>query len=222
MQQLEWSDCGAACLAMVLRYHGREMRLEDVRELVGAGRDGTDAAQILDAAERCGMRGRGLKLEVADLRELPPGAILHWELNHFVVLERAGRGGLLLVDPARGRRRVTMEAASRAFTGIALLVEPTTAFTPARERAGSVRNYLAQLLGQRGLLARVVVTSVLLRLLALALPILTALIVDRVVPRGDQPLLTIVAVGLVAVLFTTKVAELLVTEPPPDAVTTQR
>ena len=69
MQQLEWSDCGAACLAMVLRYHGREMRLEDVRELVGAGRDGTDAAQILDAAERCGMRGRGLKLEVADLRE---------------------------------------------------------------------------------------------------------------------------------------------------------
>ena len=72
VQQLEWSDCGAACLAMVLRYHGREMRLEDVRELVGAGRDGTDAAQILDAAERCGMRGRGLKLEVADLRELPP------------------------------------------------------------------------------------------------------------------------------------------------------
>lgn len=201
VKQLEWSDCGAACLAMVLRYHGREMRLEDVRELVGAGRDGTDAAQILDAAERCGMRGRGLKLEVADLRELPPGAILHWELNHFVVLERAGRGGLLLVDPARGRRRVTMEAASRAFTGIALLVEPTTAFTPARERAGSVRNYLAQLLGQRGLLARVVVTSVLLRLLALALPILTALIVDRVVPRGDQPLLTIVAVGLVAVLL---------------------
>ena len=201
VQQLEFSDCGAACLAMVLRYYGREMRLEEVRDIVGSGRDGTDAGKILDGAERLGLRGRGLKLDIEDLRELPPGAILHWEFNHFVVFERVVRGGIEIVDPARGRRRVPMDTVSKSFTGVVLQVEPTTKFQPAKGADNRVWNYLAQLLGQRHLLTRVIVTSVLLRLLALALPILTALIVDRVVPRGDQPLLTVVAVGLGAVVL---------------------
>ena len=201
VQQLEFSDCGAACLAMVLRYYGREMRLEEVRDIVGSGRDGTDAGKILDGAERLGLRGRGLKLDIEDLRELPPGAILHWEFNHFVVFERVVRGGIEIIDPARGRRRVPMDTVSKSFTGVVLQVEPTTKFQPAKGADNRVWNYLAQLLGQRHLLTRVIVTSVLLRLLALALPILTALIVDRVVPRGDQPLLTVVAVGLGAVVL---------------------
>jgi ATP-binding cassette subfamily B protein len=201
VQQLEFSDCGAACLAMVLRYYGREMRLEEVRDIVGSGRDGTDAGRLLDGAERCGLRGRGLKLDIEDLHELPPGAILHWDFNHFVVFERVVRGGVEIVDPARGRRRVPMDSVSKSFTGIALLVEPTTKFEPAKNSDNRVWNYLAQLLGQRHLLVRVIVTSILLRLLALALPILTALIVDRVVPRGDQPLLTVIAVGLGAVVL---------------------
>jgi ATP-binding cassette subfamily B protein len=201
VQQLEFSDCGAACLAMVLRFYGREMRLEEVRDIVGSGRDGTDAGKILDGAERCGLRGRGLKLDIEDLHELPPGAILHWEFNHFVVFERVVRGGIEIVDPARGRRRVPMDSVSKSFTGIVLLVQPTAKFEPAKSTDSRVWNYLAQLLGQRHLLTRVIVTSVLLRLLALALPILTALIVDRVVPRGDQPLLTVIAVGLAAVVL---------------------
>ncbi len=201
VQQLEWSDCGAACLSMVLRYYGSELRLEEVRELVGAGRDGTDAAQILEGAERLGMRGRGLRLDLEDLRELPPAAILHWEFNHFVVFEGVRRGGIDIVDPSRGRRHVPMDTVSKSFTGIVLQIEPTTSFTPAKRGRSRVANYLAQLFGQRRLLARIVVTSVLLRLLALALPILTALIVDRVVPRADLPLLTVVAVGLGAVLL---------------------
>ena len=200
VQQLEWADCGAACLSMVLRFHGREMRLEEVRELVGSGRDGTDAARILDGAERCGMRGRGLKLDIDDVAELPPGTILHWDFNHFVVFERALRDAIEIVDPARGRRRVPMQAVAKAFTGVALLIEPTASFEPSKGRRSPVWNYLAQLLGQRHLLTRLLFTSVLLRLLALSLPILTALIVDRVLPRGDDHLLTVVAIGLAAVL----------------------
>lgn len=200
VQQLEWADCGAACLAMVLRYYGKEVRLEEARDVVGGGRDGTDAVRLLDSAEHFGMRGRGLKLDIEDLKELPAGAILHWEFNHFVVFERSVRGAIEIVDPARGRRRVPMDSVSKAFTGVVLLIEPTAKFEPAKARGSRLWNYLSQLLGQRHLLARIVVTSVLLRLLALALPILTALIVDRVVPRGDKPLLTVVAVGLVAVV----------------------
>lgn len=200
VQQLEWTDCGAACLTMVLRYFGREMRLQEVRDLIGSGRDGVDAGQLLDGAERCGLRGRGLRLDIESLAELPPGAILHWELNHFVVFVRVVGDGIEIVDPARGRRRIPMHAVSKAFTGITLLLQPSTQFVPSKSRSSQVWNYLSQLLGQRHLLARVVTTSVFLQLLAFALPFLTALLVDRVVPRSDYSLLVLVGVGLGAVV----------------------
>ncbi len=200
VQQLEWADCGAACLAMVLRFHGMEVRLEDARQAVGVGRNGASALSILKAAQTYGMRGRGLSLEIEDLRYLPKASILHWEFNHFVVFERVVRDAVEIVDPGHGRRRVPMAQFRRSFTGIALTIEPTAQFEPSKAGRSRTWNYLRQLLGQRHLLWRVVTTSVLLRLLALALPILTALIVDRVVPRGDTQLLLVVAVGLAAAM----------------------
>src|SRR5262249_30073920 len=120
VRQAEWSDCGAACLAMVLAYHGSEVPLADVRRSLGAGRDGADASAILGAAETFGLRGRGLQLEIEDLRHLAPASIVHWELDHFVVFERVTEEGAELVDPARGRRSVTVAELRRSFTGIAL------------------------------------------------------------------------------------------------------
>lgn len=202
VQQLEWSSCGAACLAMVMGFYGRKASVEELRDVVGTGRNGTDAGRLLEGAEHCGMRGRGLKVAVEDLAELPCGAILHWEFNHFVVFERAVRDGIEIVDPARGRRRISTAAVSKAFTGIVLLLQPASGFEPAAGGASRVWNYLSQLLGQRPLLIRIIVTSFLLRFLALALPILTALIVDRVVPRADVHLLGVVGIGLgVVVVF---------------------
>lgn len=201
VQQMQWADCGAACLAMVMKYHGRDVRLEDVREATGASRDGTNALSILKGAEWYGMRGRGLTLDVDDLKYLPPATILHWEFNHFLVYE--GRSGkrIRLVDPAHGRRQVTIEQFRRSFTGVALVIEPTEAFEASKGERSRIWNYLKQLLLQRHLLWRVVLTSVLLRLFALALPILTALIVDRVVPRGDAHLLAVVGGGMAAVVL---------------------
>lgn len=200
VQQLEWADCGAACLAMVLRFHGMEVRLEDARQAVGVGQNGASALSILTGAQTYGMRGRGLSLEIEDLRHLPKASILHWEFNHFVVFERVVGGAVEIVDPAHGRRRVPMAQFRRSFTGVTLVIEPTAQFEPSKAGRSRTWNYLRQLLGQRHLLSRVVITSVLLRLLALSLPILTALIVDRVVPRGDTQLLGVVAIGLAAAM----------------------
>jgi ATP-binding cassette, subfamily B, bacterial len=206
--QMQWSDCGAACLAMVLGYHDRPERLEDVREMVGVGRDGADMLSILRAAERYGMRGRGLSLDVDDLRYLPAGTILHWEFNHFIVFERKTRRGVEVVDPGAGRRLIPLEQFRKKFTGIALVLEPTEAFEPGERAGGHVWRYLKRLLSQRGLITRIVVVSLLLRLFALALPILTGLIVDRVVPRGDVHLLTVVGVGLGAMVLFLFLSEL--------------
>src|SRR4051812_38865738 len=105
VQQLTPTECGAACLAMVLRYHGRRVRLDELRDRLGIGRDGTSARKILEGAQRLGLTGRGVKLELDDLDCLEPGAILHWDFNPFVVFERLLKDGIEIVDPASGRRR---------------------------------------------------------------------------------------------------------------------
>ena len=123
VQQVEAADCGAACLAMVLAYHGKAVSLDRVRAAAGTNR-GTDALGIVRAAEQFGVRGRGVQVDIGELRHLSRGAILHWGFNHFVVLERVRRNAADIVDPAAGRRRIPIDKLRRYFTGVALLFEP--------------------------------------------------------------------------------------------------
>jgi ATP-binding cassette, subfamily B, bacterial len=199
VQQLEAADCGAACLAMVLAYHGRSITLDQARLAAGTGR-GTDALGIVHGAEQLGLRSRGVQVDIGDLQHLPPASILHWDFNHFVVLERVRRHSVDLVDPGYGRRRLPLDKFRRHFTGVALVFEPAETFVATPPGRSKAWRYLVQLLGQRSLLARVMVTSVVLRVVALALPILTAMVVDRVVPRGDHSLLLVIGAGVGAVL----------------------
>lgn len=200
VQQTEAADCGAACLTMVLRFLGRELSLDEVREAIGSGRDGADAATIVHGSEWFGLRGRGLSLDVEMLKFLPRGSILHWEFSHFVVLERVTKHGAEIVDPARGTRRSPWKQLRESFTGVALVFEVTEKFEKRKAGAGRLTWYLQQLFGQRRLLARIAVTSLLLRAFALAMPLLTAMVVDRVVPRGDAQLLVVIAGGVGGVL----------------------
>lgn len=209
VQQLEAAECGAACLTMVLGYHGCKVRVDTVREVAGVGQGGIDALSILQAAEWFGMRGRGITLDVDDLIYLSTASILHWEFNHFVVFERVTRRGVHLLDPAHGRRVVSMEQFRRSFTGVALVIEPTEALAPSETGLHAGWRYLKQLCGQRRLVVRTLVMSIFLRLFALALPVLTALIVDRVVPHGDQHLLAVVGLGLGGVTAFQFISELL-------------
>jgi ATP-binding cassette subfamily B protein len=198
--QVEAADCGAACLAMVVAYHGGDARLEPVRSAIGSTRDGVDALALVRGAESLGLRGRGVRCELDELGRLPPASILHWEFNHFVVFERVTRRGVVIVDPAAGRRVVPMTRVSRSFTGVALTFEPAVKLTPGAAKGRPLSRYAAAIISQRGLLARAVSMSVALRLLGLALPVLTGLVVDRVVPRGDRELLPVLGVGLAVIL----------------------
>ena len=98
VQQTAQSDCAAACMTMVLAYHGKAVRLTDVRQLLGLGRDGADALTLVKGARFHGLRARGVKVErVEDLRFLDRGSVLHWGFHHYVILDRidghrCGRG----------------------------------------------------------------------------------------------------------------------------------
>jgi ABC-type bacteriocin/lantibiotic exporter with double-glycine peptidase domain len=196
VQQTEDADCGSACLAMVLKYLGRDVMLDEVREAVGRGRDGADAAAIVRGAEWYGLVGRGLSLDIEQLKFLPPGSILHWGFEHFVVFERMTKAGAQVVDPARGTRTIPEKQLRESFTGVALVFERTDAFVSHKAGAGRFAWYMSQIFGQRRLMLRIIIVSLLLRAFALATPLLTAMIVDRVVPRGDYSLLLVVSAGL--------------------------
>jgi ATP-binding cassette subfamily B protein len=197
VQQLEATDCGAACLAMVLGHLGHDAGLDEVRQAVGgSARDGTDANAILKAGEWYGLRGRGLRIDPEHLPFVPSGTILHWELNHFVVFERVTRRGVEIMDPAMGPRTIPLGKFGESFTGIAVVFEPADTFEKKKRGTGRFGWYMRQLAGQRHVLGRVVVTSILLRVFALVLPLVTAVIVDRVVPRADHSLLLVVTAGI--------------------------
>jgi ATP-binding cassette, subfamily B, bacterial len=193
VRQLSATDCGAAALAMALGYHGKQVPLSEIRQSLGVGRNGTSAAALLRTGRLYGMRGRGVRAEVSDLGALPPGTILFWEFNHYVVLDGAAGNFVSIVDPAGGRRKVPLEKFRRAFTGVALIFEPTEAFVPGKAKPERAWGLIKQVVERKGLLARILSISAIIQLLSAAMPLLTGVLIDRVVPRHDYSLLLILA-----------------------------
>ena len=134
------------------------------------------------------------------LRQLPRGTILHWEFSHFVVLDRATRQGIQVVDPARGRCVIREDELRRAYTGVAILLEPGPEFVAGGTRDPGTWRYVRPILGQARGLGTVLVTSLILRVTALAIPLTTALVIDELVPRDDRHLLGVLAIGVLLVI----------------------
>ena len=155
VQQLEWTDCGAASLCMVMAYHGRVTKLAEVRDAMGIGRDGVSAKAILDTAERYGLQGRGIKVSLEQLKLLKRATILHWEFNHFVVFDCVVKGGVRIVDPATGQRDVPLAQFGKAFTGVAIELTPTPRFTKVKAEKGRLKRYVTELMSEKGLFSRI-------------------------------------------------------------------
>jgi ATP-binding cassette, subfamily B, bacterial len=128
VRQMEDSDCGAACLAMVLGCFDMRVDLSELRDMMGSGRDGINGLSIVNTARAYGLWARGVQADLDDLRHLPRGSILHWKFSHFVVFDRVTRNGIKVIDPAHGRRTVSMDALRRAYTGVGIIFEPTARF----------------------------------------------------------------------------------------------
>ncbi|MBV9282537.1 MAG: peptidase domain-containing ABC transporter, partial [Chloroflexi bacterium] len=204
LQQLGAVECGAACLAMILSYFGRKTSVAECRERCGLGRDGLTARTIADAARSYGLNVRAFSLEPADLPLIGLPAIIHWDFNHFVVLERWSPRGVHIVDPAGGRRFVTAEEFDAHFTGVALVFEPGPGFVKRRRAAQpSLLRYVSAYAWRTpGVLAQVLAASLLLQVLGLALPVFTQVLVDRVLPYHMANVMVILATGLVLLLLT--------------------
>lgn len=194
--QSEAAECGLACLAMVAGYHGFETDLATLRRRVAISAKGMTLHTVLVAAQRLGLTGRGLRLEPASLGELRTPAILHWDMNHFVVLKAVRGAHATIHDPARGTRRMALDELGRHFTGVALELTPTTDFRKGKETR---RLRLSELVGRVDGAARAVamalVLSLVLQVFVLASPFYMQLAVDEAVLAGDAGLLAALATG---------------------------
>jgi ABC-type bacteriocin/lantibiotic exporter with double-glycine peptidase domain len=208
--QLNAVECGAACLAMILGYHGRRARVTDCREICGVGRDGTNAQTLARAARLFGLRVRAFSVEPKDFEHLRLPAIAHWQFNHFVVVERWSPDWVDIVDPGAGRRRLSPTEFESGLTGVVLTFEPGIHFEHVRERTTPPwRCYAASMLrapGAASLLAQVLGASLCLLILGLALPLFTKVVVDRVLPLRNVGAMGILAAGLALIVAAQAVA----------------
>lgn len=206
IHQMSQTECGVACLAMVLSYYGRNTSISECQAVCQAGRDGLTAKEIVDAARHFGLRTKAHSLEPGDFKYVALPAIAHWNFNHFVVVERWSPQSVTVIDPGLGRCRLTATEFDAGFTGVALVMEPGTQFqrqrTAARQSVG--RAYVTSLLATPNtlvILGQIFGASLLLQVLGLAFPILTQVLVDRVLPFKIEHLMPMLGLGMLATVL---------------------
>ena len=184
--QIEATECGAACLASVLRHFGCWVSLEEMREACAVSRDGCSAADIAHAARQYGLETTGWRQEIGDLPGLSLPAILFWEFRHFVVLEGIGKGRYFINDPGRGRRVIDEDGFDRAFTGVALELKPAGSFRRKAPPPGVLRRLWPWVSGFGSSLLFSLFAGLLLAAPGIAAPVLLGLFVDDVLGGGQD------------------------------------
>ncbi|NUT49523.1 MAG: peptidase domain-containing ABC transporter [Saccharothrix sp.] len=198
--QASRAECGVACLTMVLNHHGRGVSPQEVRRLCPVGRDGTSAGAMVRAARRMGMHATGYRAAPAVFARVPLPVIAHWRDDHFVVVERVSGRGVDLVDPRLGRRRLPVAEFTAGLGEVVLGVRPVDGARPDRRRREPFwRRCLRSLLalpGTRGLLAQVLLVSLVAQALVVAMPLATKIVVDEAAALRGSSLMTLLGLGV--------------------------
>jgi ATP-binding cassette, subfamily B, bacterial CvaB/MchF/RaxB len=194
--QSEGAECGLACLAMVAGYHGHQLDLPALRQRFSLSLKGVNLAHLMELASRLQMEGRPLRVELEHLAGLQTPCILHWDMNHFVVLKEVRRSFVVIHDPAFGVRKLTLSEASAHFTGVALELQPSDTFEVRNElRRIKLKDLGGRVVGLKRALGHLFAFAVVLELFAIASPFLLQWVVDGVLVNGDRNLLLTLGVG---------------------------
>src|SRR4051812_31569644 len=206
IRQTEAAECGLACLAMVAFYHGHRTDMNSLRRRYAVSLKGVTLRDLMEIGAHLGLACRPLRIEVDHLCQLRLPAILHWDMDHFVVLKACKKHGIVVHDPAAGEKWFPITEASTHLTGVVLELSPSEEFC---RKDQIVRlpfsTFWSGMRGNSHVLAQILVLSVVIEILILAAPFYMQLTVDEVIARGDVDLLLVLGLGF-ALLVLIKVA----------------
>ena len=206
--QTEMTECGLACLAMIARFHGHDVDLNSLRDRYLLSTRGTSLKQIIKIAGELTLSPRALRVDLDQLHKLQLPAILHWDLNHYVVLKRIRNGKAEIHDPGIGRRVMPLSRVSDHFTGVALELTPAADFAPQKDRIRPrLTDLWSRLVGAPGAVAQIFGLSLTLLAATLVAPLLFQLMVDAVLPSGDRGLLIALAAAFAGLAVMRAVVE---------------
>ena len=194
--QAEMAECGLACVAMIASFHGHKLDMAALRKRYNADLKGMNLQQLIDLSDSMGLASRALRCPIEDIGKLALPCVLHWDMNHFVVLTGVTKSGVSINDPALGKRTLSYEDFALHFTGIALELTPTKGFQQQDERQQMRLSQLwSKMTGLTQALLTLFVLSVLLQAFALVTPYYMQWVVDEVLISQDKPLLIVLAIG---------------------------
>lgn len=199
----ELNECGLACLASISEYFRGEMGIAEIRQLASHSGRGETLLDLRNLAERMGLSARGIRLGLGALSSLAKPAILHWDMNHFVVLERVTRGGIVIMDPTAGRVAIPWKDVNKSFTGVALETKTSDAWRKrsTQPRKVSVLDFIGPVSQWRPDIVSIVALSLLLELLVLIVPMQMRMSIDNALQGMDGRLVWVLGIGFAIVVL---------------------
>lgn len=194
--QTEAAECGLACLAMIATFHGFQTDLVSLRGRFSVSSQGLNLKQLMDMAGRMDLAARALQVDLDEVKDLQRPCVLHWDMNHFVVLKSVQRKRVTIHDPALGEREMDWAEFAKHFTGVALELTPTSEFEEREDRKRlKLSHFWHRITGLKRSLVQIFLLSILLQCFAIAMPFYMQTVVDDVVLRSDADLLLVLALG---------------------------
>jgi ATP-binding cassette, subfamily B, bacterial CvaB/MchF/RaxB len=201
VRQTEVAECGLACLAMIAAYHGLDVDLGTLRRRFIMSMRGAPLKSVMGIADSMGLTPRAVKLPIEELANLNLPAILHWDMSHYVVVEKINNGKVLIHDPAGSSKWLDQNELSKHFTGVALELRPADNFETGKQHETLKLSQLwRSMTGLKRAMLQTLALSLVLQAFVLASPYYMQIAVDTVVPAQDHDLLTVLSVGFA--LFT--------------------
>lgn len=202
IRQAEIAECGLACLAMVAHHFGFETDITSLRHRTSISLEGLKLKNLISIAHSIGLDSRAVKLELDELNQLQLPTILHWDLNHFVVLVRVQGDQFIINDPAIGQRTYKIDTLSKHFTGVALELFPNEGFEKKREKHDlRFSDLWTKVTGLKNALWRIFLLTLVLQFFTLIAPFYLQLTIDEVLVKSDHSLMSVLALSFIGFLF---------------------
>lgn len=200
--QTEAAECGLACLAMIASFWGHHVDVVALRRKHSASLRGMSLRALMRLATALELQTRPLKLDMEHLRDIRTPCILHWDMNHYVVLKQVHRRSITVHDPSSGERTLTFEEASPHFTGVAVEVQPGPQFTRTEAiREVKLSDLVGRVSGLRSGLAQIIVLGLALQVCVLLTPFFLQWVVDEALVSGDRNLITVLGLGFILLVL---------------------